>query len=1528
MVNFIRLAFFFNVFFVFAQSPDQNYTLSVAPKEPVSVENFESNFIPTPENSIVNIVYRDGFGKSIQLINKGATPSGQDIINYIYYDQFGREARQYFPFPGLEATGNYVANAKDQQQAYYLEKYNDNTPYKEDLLENSPLNRVKESSAGGDVWKAIDGVDTDKTTKYSYELNTAFDVKLLTLDASRVLNNASYYQAHTLIKTVIKNENWVTADNEINTQQIYTNKSGKKIAEVTFSKDNNFLQRHVKQFVYDSRGLLKYALTPKASLHDFQAYNTANNTLVWDYRLFLNTNFVGGSGTVTATINNGVVTLNMNATFTTAGLKIGQVVYIDDRIPDSTPTVISCPGCGTSYSTGYLVYMRQGFLCISSSNPTLTTGFNLTVNYNAGTNLTSFFTNQQILDQYAYQYKYDQYSRPVERKDPGKAWEYIIYDSLDRPILTQDGNLRSLGKWLFTKYDPLGRVLYTGYYNSTQSREALQGIADNYIASNTSNPSNCEYRTSGATNILGLPFQYSNNAFPNSTDILTLNYYDDYNFQDPSLPSNPLIVEEQAVTQNTKGLITASYAKTLSGGVVWNKRYTYYDAEGRSIFDYEGNIQGGYTIVETKYDYRGKVIQTRTKHKRATTQAAPELVIVDSYAYDNSERLIGQYQKINNQSEEAIAVIDYDDLGAMTSKSVGGLARLGIALQKVSYTYNIRNWLTAINNHQNLGNSLFGYSINYSDPIAAPGYAPAIVPKYNGNIAQIQWKTKADEANLNGYQYYYDENGRMKSAYFTGTQNSSAIGNAFTESATYDINGNIRSLDRYSLVNNATTLIDKMAYSYEGNQLKKIEDVFDTYGFSDGTTSGSSLNDYEYDSNGNLIRDRNKGIENIIYNHLDLVQNVQYTNGNLLHFRYDAQGNKLSKTYSVIGNPAVITEYFGEFQYLNSDLQFFPTAEGFVSKSTVGGNDTYTYVYSYRDHLGNTRVNYKGAINPVISETFETGTLGFTGIGTGGGASNLSGRLRISATNANSGAQKLLISNVVSGTRISIRALIDNAVTNKVRVSVIMQYSGGFSEESVLSDNAVGQFSAEIVAPGALSNVYLKFSKSAFSSDTGLGTYFFVDDLFVKQVELTTLSATHYYPYGLVHSGEFISGEAAANNYKFQGKEWQNESNFGTYDFGARMYDPAVGRWFSTDPQNQFDSSYLAFANNPVTRIDPTGEVVPVIVAGAILGAFVGASTYAMMSFQTNSWSWKDFGKSVAKGAIIGAISAGISGSAVLTAQSIGESVASGMFTAMAPGKTFKISNNLSLSISPALITGNATGVGVNATATYSEGDYHISAGYGYASYSDYNGFSSGTEHRISGMVGYDDGKTGVSMGTNIWRGDVGAQAYTESFSQRTGVIGLHFGDFKAMYENDGGLGIRQLRLGDRGDSYRTAALNVSVGDYTAGFNLFTGYRDVDSLKEKTQKNGSDAFPVVNAKDSYGRSYKRSFVDEKGPKFRLGVLTFGYRGYRVGVNSEHVRHAIQDVVIHGMIEDAGFENQSWDWKFYFQKRTPNMFSTW
>jgi len=127
------------------------------------------------------------------------------------------------------------------------------------------------------------------------------------------------------------------------------------------------------------------------------------------------------------------------------------------------------------------------------------------------------------------------------------------------------------------------------------------------------------------------------------------------------------------------------------------------------------------------------------------------------------------------------------------------------------------------------------------------------------------------------------------------------------------------------------------------------------------------------------------------------------------------------------------------------------------------------------------------------------------------------------------------------------------------------------------------------------------------------------------------------------------------------------------------------------------------------------------------------------------------------------------------------------------------------------------------------------------------------------------------------------------------------------------------LGLGDAGDSYRTAALSLSYKDYSVGFNLFTRYRG-DTDNGKYNKNFQT--------DNFGRKYNYGFVEDPPSHYRLGALTFGYKGYKFGVNSEHIGHAIQDRTIHGVIHDAGFKNQSWDWKSYFQYKTPNKFTSW
>jgi RHS repeat-associated protein len=511
----------------------------------------------------------------------------------------------------------------------------------------------------------------------------------------------------------------------------------------------------------------------------------------------------------------------------------------------------------------------------------------------------------------------------------------------------------------------------------------------------------------------------------------------------------------------TRSWVRALTASTATAG---ETTATFYDTKARPIRTYTTNYLGGYTYTDTNLDFSGVPQYTKTYHKRLASD--PEIKTTEVFTYSLQGRLLTHTHQVNALPVQLLAENSYDELGQLISKNVGNTS--ATPLQKVDYSYNIRGWLTGINNDptNNLvlnttEKDLFAFKINYN---TTEGNVSSVKSLYNGNIAETYYRTGADNV-LRKYGYEYDNLNRLKNAIYQkpGGNTYPTYEDYSEKNITYDKNGNIQTLYRNGDLANAlpANQIDNLQYYYKANSnilLSVFDNSGNTSGFKDGSTWGD---DYSYDVNGNMITDKNKNITAIVYNHLNLPTKITFGSTGSITYIYNANGQKVEKYLhtSSQGYIPVISYYCGAFQYIFREnyadyvtkLQFITTSEGYV-KHTAG---VYSYVFNYTDHLGNVRLSY-----------------------------------------------------------------------------------------------------------GLNANV------------------------------LTIFEESNYYPFGLKHKGYNSNNLQANYKYKYNGKEFQDELGLNMYDYGARNYDPTLGRWMNIDPLAEIYrrwSPYNYCVDNPLRFIDPDG---------------------------------------------------------------------------------------------------------------------------------------------------------------------------------------------------------------------------------------------------------------------------------------------------------------------------------------------------
>jgi len=900
----------------------KNFVATVEVKQPNVQTVSAINGLP-PQAKMISVAYLDGLGRNEQTVISNAKESGVDMIISSQYDALGRVEKQYLPYAvdAMNNTGGYRSSWQTEQPAFYQ----NNTPtiLANDLADGTPYSKsIFEASPLNRVIKSFSPGDAWAGTEGTSN-EIAVKTEMTTYDPAsddvknwELIYSAGFFTPAPAAYSYAQGDLYKT---------VVTNEHRKQVIEY---KDRN------------GNIILK-----KVQLSD----NPAGNYDGW-----LSTFYV----------------------------------YDDlDRLRFVLPPKA-------------VEYLRNNSWVITNS----------------------------IIEELCFWYDYDDRGRMIKKHVPGALPVSFIYDRRDRIAFTQDGNMATEGEYLMTLYDFMNRPVATATWPSTYTASVLQGYMSGAV-----------FSPSETVNILGDDFQLSgkpNFINVSELDVMTVNFYDHYNNSVGTLNTTPFYTGynfpypsgqatnngeyPEAIAENptVKGLVTGTKArvlKTVSFGFD-NSPYLYtntrYDREYRPVQTVKQTLKGAESvlIVTNQYSFTGKVLG----YHEAMNPYQENLRVITKNTLDIEGKTIQIHKGVNNTTADKLIVTnEFDRLGRIRLKTTG----TGTICESLeNYTYNIRGWLRGMNidylqfSIKESSQRYFGYELAYNT-MATSASLPT--PQLNGNIGSMIWASAgkagrddqgiwipASEGIMRKYDYTYDNVNRLKKADFmeyksntwSNSEKDFSVGGNDNGKIDYDENGNILSMNQVGL-KDITNIepIDLLTYTYFNNgfsnRLKAVhDDANDAYSdqgdFKEGSVKGSLTattdQDYVYDDNGNMIKDRNRDINTygvnpnapaIVYNYLNLPSEVKVliadntAEKGSVKFVYDAFGNKLQKiTTDLTTNPVSVTttDYIGSFTYDNligTGLSHIATEEGRI-RYAIQPNNTADYKYNWfvKDHLGNIRM--------------------------------------------------------------------------------------------------------------------------------------------------------------------------------------------------------------------------------------------------------------------------------------------------------------------------------------------------------------------------------------------------------------------------------------------------------------------------------------------------------------------------------------------------------------------------------------------
>ena len=581
-----------------------------------------------------------------------------------------------------------------------------------------------------------------------------------------------------------------------------------------------------------------------------------------------------------------------------------------------------------------------------------------------------------VASELCFRYEYDDRNRMIVKAVPGAGEVWMVYDTRDRLVMTQDSYARDNGYWMVTKYDSLNRQDSLGKLVDANTRDYHQNLAatsSNYpVVSGTSYTSYIRTFYDDYTWVAA-----ATTAFNGSFATKYINYS---NYFITGLNTGPVYAQPITPSGATRGMVTGNSTYVIGSRYLYQENF--YDDHGRMIQKISTNWEDGTDTTTIQYDFSGKPLRKLlTQNEHYAT--APLYTVSTKLNYDAMGRPTSTWMRMDQATtDQLIDSLKYDELGRLRVKYIGGTP--GNYLDSLVYDYNIRGWVNGINRKYlaDSANNYFGMELGYDKATTmAPGTSFTGL-QYNGDIAGAVWKSAGDGVNRK-YDYSYDNVNRLTGAAYSDNL-AGSWGNTkmdFSVSGLgYDANGNIMSMIQNGFKIGAPTgRIDSLTYSYLPNS-NKLNQVID--GANDSASklgdfhynsSTKQAQDYTYFSSGDINKDLNKGYKIVSYNYLHLPELFQIPGKGQIQYVYRADGNKVRKySWDSATSHTTVTTYVEGLVYSRIDsfvpnpahkdtLQFVQHEDGRVRWAQhyyTTGSSAYGWEYDFyeTDHLGNTRV--------------------------------------------------------------------------------------------------------------------------------------------------------------------------------------------------------------------------------------------------------------------------------------------------------------------------------------------------------------------------------------------------------------------------------------------------------------------------------------------------------------------------------------------------------------------------------------------